>query len=73
VGALPRSLAFGLGYVWVANGEDGTVDRIDPEAGEVAGDPIPVGAQPASIAVGPDSVWTADFGDSTVTELHPDG
>ena len=53
VGALPRSLAFGLGYVWVANGEDGTVDRIDPEAGEVVGDPIRSARNRASIAVGP--------------------
>ena len=55
----------------MANGADGTVTRIDPEAGAPAGPPIRVGKNPADIAVGKGAVWTADYDDSTVTKIRP--
>ena len=71
VGSHPRGVKTGFGYVWVANGADGTVTRIDPEAGAPAGAPIHVGKNPADIAVGLGAVWTADYDDSTVTKIKP--
>jgi len=71
VGSHPRGVNTGLGYVWVANGADGTVTRIDPKTATPAGPPIPVGNNPADIAVGLGAVWTANVDDSTVTKIRP--
>ena len=57
--------------MWVANAGDDTVTRIDPETGEVVGEPIPVGDDPTGIAVGAGAVWTANFRDGTVTKIQP--
>jgi YVTN family beta-propeller protein len=45
------------GSVWVANGGDGTVSRIDPRTDEVI-ETIPVGHRPQGIAVAGGAVWT---------------
>jgi virginiamycin B lyase len=71
VGARPRGIKAGLGYVWVANGGEGTVSRIDPKTAASIGQPIKVGANPADLAIGAGAVWTANFDDSTVTEIKP--
>jgi YVTN family beta-propeller protein len=71
VGSHPRRVKTGFGYVWVANGADDTVTRIDPETLARAGGRIAVGGNPADIAVGKGSVWTANFDDSTVTRITP--
>ncbi len=71
VGSHPRGVKTGFGYVWVANGGDGTVTRIDPKPAAPAGPPIRVGQNPADIAVGKGAVWTANFDDATVTKIRP--
>ena len=55
---------------WVANGEDGTVQRIDPATGQPGG-PVSVGAGPAGIAVTPGAVWVANSLDLTVSKIDP--
>ena len=71
VGDRPTAVATGVGYVWVANGDDSTVSRIDPRAAEVAGPPIRVGQDPVDVVVAKGAVWTANFDDSTVTRIRP--
>jgi DNA-binding beta-propeller fold protein YncE len=71
VGNRPTAVATGVGYVWVANGDDSTVTRIDPRSRTVAGSPIQVGPRPVDVIVGKGAVWTANFGDSTVTRIRP--
>jgi YVTN family beta-propeller protein len=59
VGSHPAGIAVGFGAVWVANA-DGTMSRIDPNAGEGLGRvvrTIRVGGTPSSIAVGGGLVW----------------
>ena len=42
--------------MWVANGGDGTVSRIDPETNKVV-ETIEIGHRPLGIAVGNGLVW----------------
>ena len=44
------------GSVWVANGADGTLSRIDPRTNRVA-NILVVGNRPSGIAVGADGIW----------------
>jgi class 3 adenylate cyclase/streptogramin lyase len=56
VGNSPGSIAFGDGSVWVSNGADGTVTRIDPATRRtVTIDVTTVGP----LAIGRDGVWVA--------------
>jgi len=56
VGNQPVGVAFGDGFVWVANYGDGTVDKIDPMTKAIV-KRIPVGRHVSSIAVGAGRVW----------------
>ena len=58
LGRYPTAVAWGLGSVWVANNEDGTISRVDPLRGRVVAT-IPVGPRPTAIAVGAGGVWVA--------------
>jgi DNA-binding beta-propeller fold protein YncE len=71
VGVKPRGIKVGLGYVWIANGDDDNVVRVDPGTGDLVGDPVGVGDDPADLAIGAGSVWTTNFGDSTVSRIEP--
>jgi YVTN family beta-propeller protein len=71
VGTRPGAMVAGLGAVWVANEEAGTVSRIDPVTRAVV-DTIEVGNDPSAIAVGEEAVWVANSGDGTVTRINPD-
>jgi len=64
-------LAVGEGSVWVTSGADGTLTRIDPATGQVAGGPIRVGRRPTDVAIGAGAVWVANTGDGTVTRIDP--
>jgi DNA-binding beta-propeller fold protein YncE len=71
VGDRPLGITFGEGSVWVADQDDGTVTRIDPETGHVAGEPIEVGAGPSGIRTGGGFVWVTNQKDDTVSRIDP--
>jgi DNA-binding beta-propeller fold protein YncE len=71
VGDLPRGIAAGLGYVWVALGGEGAVAVIDPRSGELVGEPIAVGEDPSDVALGAREAWATSEGDSTATRIAP--
>jgi DNA-binding SARP family transcriptional activator len=70
VGRRPVAVAVGAGGVWVANADDGTVDRLAPATGRLVAT-IGIGADLNDIAVGFRSVWVADGNDGTVTRIDP--
>ena len=69
VGNLPSAIASGAGSVWVTNGADGTVTRID--AATLLTTTVPVGHGPAAVAVNAAGVWVADAGDDTLVRIDP--
>ncbi|MEO8517838.1 MAG: ABC transporter substrate-binding protein [Dermatophilaceae bacterium] len=69
VGTDPTGLAFGGGSLWVANGSDGTVSRIDPATHAVI-QTIEVGAAPEALSVTAGDVWVANFTDNTVSRIN---
>jgi DNA-binding SARP family transcriptional activator/streptogramin lyase len=72
VGTDPVAIAVSPRGVWVANAQDGTVDRLDPATGELMRTPIGIGtADLSDIAVGFGSVWVADGNGGTVTQIDP--
>jgi branched-chain amino acid transport system substrate-binding protein len=56
VGASPSNVTVGEGSVWVLNGDDQTVSRIDPETRKVV-KTFGTGQTPTDIAVGGGAVW----------------
>jgi len=56
VGSAPVWITVGLGSVWVANTDDGTLSRIDPTTGKVVAT-IRVGPNPGAIVIVEDAVW----------------
>jgi YVTN family beta-propeller protein len=66
----PGQVAAGEGAVWVANAEEGTVWRVDPDARRVV-QPIPVGRDPAGVAAGGGAVWVTASGDRSVSWINP--
>ena len=70
VGNLPSAIASGAGSVWVTNGADGTVTRID--AATLLTTTIPVGHGPAAVAVNDAGAWVADAGDDTLVRIDPE-
>jgi DNA-binding beta-propeller fold protein YncE len=69
VGAGPIGLAVAGGTVWVANGDDGTVSRLDAATGQRRGDDVRVGAGPIAVAVSGDDVWVLNQDAGTVSHL----
>jgi YVTN family beta-propeller protein len=63
------SVAVGEGGVWVANFDDDTVLRIDPQSMKVVAE-IPVGRDPFGVAVGQGAVWVVN-GYGTATRVDP--
>jgi class 3 adenylate cyclase/streptogramin lyase len=65
-----RSIAIGPeGSVWVANGDDKSLIRVDPATNATS--VIAVPAAPRAIAVGTGAVWIAADGTSTVYRIDP--
>jgi YVTN family beta-propeller protein len=58
LGGRPSGITAGAGAVWVADYDDGTVVRIDPESGRTRA--ISVGLEPRSVAVTSNAVWATD-------------
>ena len=57
--------------MWVANRNDGTVNRIDRATPSLVGPPIGVGNEPAGIFVGRKFVWVTNSKDDTVNRIDP--
>ena len=58
--------------MWVANRNDGTVNRIDRASADArSARPIGVGNEPAGIFVGRKFVWVTNSGDDTVNRIDP--
>src|SRR5262249_52463938 len=72
VGSGPAAIAYGGGFVWVADSLAGEVTQIDPQAngGQVVAR-IPVGNGPSGIAYGLGAVWVANSPDRTVVRIDP--
>ena len=70
VGSAPAGITNEGGRVWVSNGADGTVTRIDARAGHVD-QTVVVGSSPAGIAAGAGSVWVANSLDGSVSRIDP--
>ena len=56
VGARPGSISFGSGSLWVANRDDQTVSRVDPDTGSVMRT-FPVGDTPTGLAAVDGATW----------------
>ncbi len=67
------AIATGKGYVWLANSEQNTVIRIDPETQKLTGEPIKVGSKPTSLVVGADFVYVVNQGDQTISTVDTTG
>ena len=70
VGSAPAGIAAGAGSIWVTNGADGTVTRIDPHGPHVDQTLI-VGSSPAGVTYGAGAVWVANALDGSVSRIDP--
>jgi len=70
VGSAPAGVAAGAGSIWVTNGADGTVTRIDPNGPHVE-QILAVGSSPAGVAYGAGAVWVANALDGTLSRVDP--
>ena len=71
VGDRPEAISLGKQLVWVANLNDGTVNRVDRATPALVGGPIGVGREPAGIFVGRRFVWVTNSKDGTVNRIDP--
>jgi YVTN family beta-propeller protein len=69
VGEHPVGIAYRGGDVWVANTNDNTVSRIDPETRRVK--TIGLGASPTDVVFAGGNVWTGNGSDGTLSEISP--
>ena len=67
----PRSIAVGLGGVWITGSIEDVVGRLDPRTGRIVR-LIPVGRGASGVAVGDGSVWIASGLDGVVSRLDPE-
>jgi YVTN family beta-propeller protein len=66
-----EAIVFAYGSVWVVNGSEGSLLRIEPQANEVVRE-IPVGKSPSAIAAGAGALWVTNTGDGTVSRIDPE-
>lgn len=69
VGRGPIGLAVRDGTVWVANGDDDTVTRIDEATGALLGEPIAVGPAPVDVVVAGEDVWVVEQDGRSISRL----
>jgi YVTN family beta-propeller protein len=69
VGRGPSAAAVGAGSVWVANGLDGTVSRVDADTRQIR--TIDVGRDPSALAFGAGSMWVASAERRGVLQIDP--
>jgi peptide/nickel transport system substrate-binding protein len=70
VGSAPAAIATGAGSIWVTNGADGTVTRIDPHGPHVE-QTLVVGSLPAGVSYGAGAVWVSNALDGSVSRIDP--
>jgi YVTN family beta-propeller protein len=70
VGSGPSAVAADETAIWVANVDDDSVSRIDPET-NASVQTIPVGNGPSGVAVGGGFVWVANALDGTISRIDP--
>ena len=70
VGHHPTSVATGEGAVWVLNGDDQTISRIDETSDRVK--TFAIGATPHELAVGAGAVWVGIDGGAAVARVDPE-
>jgi DNA-binding SARP family transcriptional activator/class 3 adenylate cyclase/ABC-type branched-subunit amino acid transport system substrate-binding protein/streptogramin lyase len=58
-GRTPSNIALGEDAVWVLDGDDRTISRIDPQSGDV--EPFSLGTTPTDIAVGDGVLWVGNL------------
>jgi YVTN family beta-propeller protein len=66
-----EAIVFAYGSVWVVNGLQNSLWRIDPQTNAVVRE-IPVGQSPSAIAAGAGALWVANTGDGTVSRVDPE-
>ena len=71
VGDRPEAITLGKQLVWVANRNDGTVNRIDRATPTLLSPPIGVGPEPAGIFVGRKFVWVTNANDEPSHRIDP--
>ena len=64
------SIAYGDATVWLADGADRTVTRVNPPTGHVLGHAIAVGVQPVAIVVEPALAWI-EGADGRLVRIDP--
>jgi YVTN family beta-propeller protein len=72
VGRSPGAIAVAADAVWVANGGDGTVSRIDPDTDRVAAT-VRVGGSPQGIALAAGRVWVTVQAGGGAADVTPGG
>jgi ABC-type transport system substrate-binding protein len=70
VGSGPAGIAAGAGSIWVTNGAEGTVSRIDPRGPHVE-QTLVVGSSPAGLTYGAGAVWVANALDGSISRIDP--
>ena len=70
LGSSPSVLAAGVGAIWTANYNAGTVSRVDPHRHSVV-ETIPGVSTPSGIAVAANDVWVTDTYAGTVSRIDP--
>jgi YVTN family beta-propeller protein len=70
LGSSPSVLAAGVGAIWTANYNSGTVSRVDPRKHAVV-ETIPGISTPSGIAVAANDVWVTNSYAGTVTRIDP--
>ena len=68
----PLRLAVGPQAVWVTSAPDGTLSRIDPETGAVAGRTVRLDQGIAGVTIGAGSVWVSSPRRGEVLRVDPD-
>jgi streptogramin lyase len=73
-GGDPRGIAFQDELLWVVDGSDRTISRIDPRQGQAVGEPVPAGSlrQPGGLAFRGEELWAIDQVESRLVRLDPD-
>ena len=70
VGQGPSAITFAFGSIWVANGLDGSVTRVEPSTGRIQAT-VPVGDGPASLADAGGRLWVSSTHDGSLAAIDP--